>query len=245
MNIVINDTLEFNSESGVLSKKTRDDDTPASVALTRTAARLLLILLTHHNEILSRDFLMDSVWAKHNLKPSNASLNNNITLLRKSLTELGASASMIITHPKMGIELQCCTTVVTAEDNDLPQSTPGPKNRPIKIILFLFIVSVMMAVPFMNSTLTEDNHYKRIGEIDRCSVYLIRPTRVLDMDYVKKAISDLKLDCKNNKSDLYVDADGVGRARAKNTFIFFCKKDGNNKYSSCDNFISYTEKTPL
>lgn len=245
MKIIINDILEFNSDTGVLSKKAgADDNEPGSVSLTRTAARLLQVLLTHHDEILSRDFLMETVWVKYNLKPSNASLNNNITLLRKSLSELGADASMIITHPKMGIELQCHTTVIDVENSEsrLPARSHGL--RVIILMLCCSIALLMMTMLRIRTPSDDVSHYKFIGKIDRCSVFLIRASRGLDVGYVKKAIAGLKINCKNY-SDLYVDADSVGRDRANNIFIFYCKKNGSKKYSSCDNFISYTEKTPL
>ncbi|MCS3490730.1 helix-turn-helix domain-containing protein [Enterobacter sp. SLBN-59] len=234
----------FNSDTGTLSTSAPDNDA-SPIVLTLTASRLLQLLLTHQGEILSRDFLMENAWTKYNFKPSNASLNNNIAILRKSLNSLGAEDDLIITHPKMGIELQCNISVI--DDTLCPpeRSSIAGRITPSVIVIFCLITLLAIATLFIRSKPGDVSPYKSIGRIDSCSLYLIRTSRAVSLDFVKKNIANLNINCKNTIKDLYFDVDGVDRARAKNLFVFACVRAEKDKYVSCENFILYTERSSL
>ncbi|MCP1107081.1 winged helix-turn-helix domain-containing protein [Serratia nevei] len=100
MSYKINESIIFNEISGTLIKIGSEDK---SVTLIRSTSRLLSFLIRHNNELLLRERLLNEVLVDYGLKASNNNLNNYISILRKSLAQLGEE-ELIITYPRQGFK---------------------------------------------------------------------------------------------------------------------------------------------
>jgi DNA-binding winged helix-turn-helix (wHTH) protein/TolB-like protein/Tfp pilus assembly protein PilF len=70
------------------------------VPLPPKAIELLIVLLNNRGEVVSKDELLDTVWKETFVEESV--LSNNIYILRKTLSELGAGKNLIQTVPRRG-----------------------------------------------------------------------------------------------------------------------------------------------
>lgn len=116
---LINNTLLFSPEDGVLSLK---DDQKNSELLSKPAARLFneLIRLYHNGHLATRDELLINVWENYGLVGSNNNLNTYISEIRKKIENLGENPRIIVTIPKKGFRLEGeITEYLLAEDSSL------------------------------------------------------------------------------------------------------------------------------
>lgn len=70
--------------------------------LSRTASKILAILLANYGELVERDYLLSEVWETRGHHGSNSSLNQYISILRKTLHEMGIPKDCIVSEPKKG-----------------------------------------------------------------------------------------------------------------------------------------------
>ena len=84
-----------------------------SVALTRKTFDLLLYLVDHHDQVVSKDELLQSLWPKQVVEEGN--LNQQIFLLRKALSHHGP-AKIIETVPGRGYRFTAKLESPAAED---------------------------------------------------------------------------------------------------------------------------------
>ncbi|URJ32508.1 winged helix-turn-helix domain-containing protein [Blochmannia endosymbiont of Camponotus sp.] len=106
MKYVIQSTIIFDTTEYTLTLLT-DSDT--SVKLSNSAGRVLEELIKRHNidvcAPVTREHLFSNVWRAYGLEPSNGNLNQQISVIRKTLTSFGLDSSSIITIPKRGLKL--------------------------------------------------------------------------------------------------------------------------------------------
>ncbi len=70
--------------------------------ITKTANRILTLLIESHGHVVEREHLLEQVWESHGLVSSNGSLNQYISILRKTLTSLTDIEDIIVSIPKVG-----------------------------------------------------------------------------------------------------------------------------------------------
>ncbi|TQI82269.1 DNA-binding winged helix-turn-helix (wHTH) protein [Serratia fonticola] len=102
MKYIINLIVIFDPDNRVLTLK---NDLQQSVELSKPATRLLCELLNNNRTSLLRDDILKSVWEDYGFSPSNASLNNHISELRKAFTNLGMNKEIIFTVPRVGFRM--------------------------------------------------------------------------------------------------------------------------------------------
>jgi DNA-binding winged helix-turn-helix (wHTH) protein len=102
MKYIINLTVTFDPDNRLLILKS---DTQQSVELSKPATRLLSELINNNRINLVRDDILKNVWEDYGFSPSNASLNNHISELRKAFTNLGISKDIIFTVPRVGFRM--------------------------------------------------------------------------------------------------------------------------------------------
>ncbi|HZH33796.1 MAG TPA: transcriptional regulator, partial [Pyrinomonadaceae bacterium] len=86
--------FDLNAESKVLRRG------GAIVPLPPKAVELLIVLLNNRGEVVSKNELLETVWKDTFVEESV--LSNNIYILRKTLSELGAGENLIQTVPRRG-----------------------------------------------------------------------------------------------------------------------------------------------
>ncbi|MGG2079357.1 winged helix-turn-helix domain-containing protein [Lelliottia nimipressuralis] len=100
---VIDEYIVFTPADGCLRLiKTVDTDTPSHL-LPPAAARLLLVLLQHNGELVTKENLLAEVWENHGMTGSLHNLAHYTMLIRKAFRALHYDKKIIITVHKQGI----------------------------------------------------------------------------------------------------------------------------------------------
>lgn len=102
-------------------------DENSSVGLSAPAGRLLTVLLQNNGEILTREWLLKTVWEDYGFAGSNSNLNNYLSELRKAIGMLDPKLDIIITIPKVGIKLEANITFTNLKDT--VESFPDVKSE--------------------------------------------------------------------------------------------------------------------
>ncbi|CAM3794612.1 winged helix-turn-helix domain-containing protein [Serratia silvae] len=102
MKYIINLTVTFDPDNRLLILK---NDPQQSIELSKPATRLLSELINNNRINLLRDDILKKVWEDYGFSPSNASLNNHISELRKAFSNLAINKDIIFTVPRVGFRL--------------------------------------------------------------------------------------------------------------------------------------------
>lgn len=123
MKYLINSNIEFDTTTYILKSLISSD---LSIKLSNASGRILEELIKHHEQgsLVTREYLFNVIWKDYGLTPSNGNLNQQISLIRKTLTTLGLKASLIITIPKRGLKINHQLTIKKLE-NDLITTQPN------------------------------------------------------------------------------------------------------------------------
>ena len=100
--------------------------------LTPADSRLLLFFIEHRGEIVTRDAIFQAVWERYGLHSTNNTLNQYISLLRRTMTDHGLGAQVIKTIPKTGfIFSRDLSVIALTEQHDVTAPAPAPIPAPI------------------------------------------------------------------------------------------------------------------
>lgn len=91
------------------------------ISISNPSKRLLLLLLAHHGEAVSRDVIFKKVWDDYGMVSGNNNLNQCVSKLRRVIKNLGIEDEVIATVPKVGFMLRYEIMVESCE---------GPESRP-------------------------------------------------------------------------------------------------------------------
>lgn len=119
----LNDHIIFDADTGTLSLTELSED---PISISNPSKRLLLLLLTHHGEAVSRDVIFKKVWDDYGMISGNNNLNQCVSKLRRVIKNLGIEDEVIATVPKVGFMLRY---------EILVESCEGPENRPPNIAI--------------------------------------------------------------------------------------------------------------
>lgn len=98
--------------------------------LTLAGSRLLLFFIEHRGEIVTRDAIFQAVWERYGLHSTNNTLNQYISLLRRTMTDHGLGAQVIKTIPKTGfIFSRDISVIAVTENRDV--AVPAPAAVPV------------------------------------------------------------------------------------------------------------------
>lgn len=98
MKYLIDNIVAFDDKNGLLE----NNISGSSVVLSTTAIRILSYLLKNQGVVLSREEFFETVWGAYGQEASNNSLNQYLSVLRKSFRNVGLDHEIIITVPKQG-----------------------------------------------------------------------------------------------------------------------------------------------
>lgn len=145
--------------------------------LTTIASKILHHLVLHHGELVTRDTLFTEVWEKAGIVSSSNTLNQYISLLRKTLAGYLGEGDIIVTVPRAGYYLSKGTHVST-------QIRARKKLPPqmLKYIVAVIILAVIFSGSFLYTTQPEKIAPRKIGELNGCPVY--------DISGVKSDVAD-------------------------------------------------------
>ncbi|MGA4650070.1 winged helix-turn-helix domain-containing protein [Citrobacter portucalensis] len=98
MIVIIEKKVEFDSAACLLRNVQTIDETTISFI----QAQLLTLLLNHRGFAVSRNEIFETIFDVHGAHATNNNLNQNISVLRKYLLQLGIDGEVIITVPRVG-----------------------------------------------------------------------------------------------------------------------------------------------
>lgn len=182
MKYLIANALIYRPEDGVLMQPGREEEL---VTLTATANAILSLLVTRHGIAIERETFLSEVWDVRGLRGSNSSLNQYISILRKTLAVFAPEHQFIITVPKIGFMLNPELSVQRqSDDDDLPAvGLPKPRPKPKKkrwLWPALLILLTLINFAFGMGKLLVDSAESRVDalpltKIGQCPIYTLRP----------------------------------------------------------------------
>ncbi|WP_404413217.1 transcriptional regulator [Serratia aquatilis] len=147
-----NDRIIFDVDNGTLSLTDISDD---PIPISNPSIRLLLLLIAHHGDAVSREVIFKKVWDDYGMVSSNNNLNQCVSKLRRVIKALGIDDEVIVTVPKMGFVLsreilvQICegenSTFVEREDVSTARDT---KLKEAKVPLASSRASIFQRIPY-------------------------------------------------------------------------------------------------
>ncbi|EHH1173966.1 hypothetical protein HJ057_04200 [Vibrio parahaemolyticus] len=118
-----------------------------TILLTPKANQLLLFMVQHPNQTLSREEILTSVWSRDFV--SDHSLTQAVSDLRKALSELGTEyKKLIVTRPKTGYVLEADVSRIegTTPHSGKPSSNVISKSTTFKWAFVSFLTLLLFAV---------------------------------------------------------------------------------------------------
>lgn len=145
----LSESITFNSSSLVLMNSTENEK---KITITHSSSRCLVALLEAEGKVISRDELLQIGWGYAGLVVTSNSLSQAMTLLRKSLKQIGLDDMKIVTVSKMGYRISRHQndeeqTHSVIESNDILFSTVFSNfKKKYKKVIFSSLLAVVVAL---------------------------------------------------------------------------------------------------
>jgi hypothetical protein len=199
------------------------------------------------NELVRRDDLLNDVWDKFNLTPSDSNLNKNISLIRKALSELGIKKS-IETIKKQGFALTLSVEIVSGDLADTmlktEQSNAGAVVKKVSH-RWLFAIGtsvVLFSLSFLylfNST--DNGHgFSYFGKVGLCEVYSQESakTKSIEAFINSPAGKNVTRKCEETHKVIYIDDSKLNiESVKKETFMAVCDVNKSGGRNECKNYV--------
>lgn len=211
---IINDQLRFDEKNGSLGLV---DSTETEIALPSPASRLLLVLVTNNDKIMTKEEILTEVWERHGWVASNSNLYHYISIVRKSLSKLGEN-NIIITIPKVGFRFSAESVIEEKKENYIQSDyivhnandeivetimnnkvekknisiSPTPSNRfSLKTILLgLILLCGILVALYLVYVSREDNKTTLLLNVAQCEVHNLSTPNNKTIEIIKKNIKD-------------------------------------------------------
>lgn len=248
----------FRSDDGALWLEGQEDE---KVVLTPIVSRLLDLFFREQGKILTREEIMHRVWEIHGLEPSNNSLNQYVSQIRKVMHHYGMPDDLIHTIPRVGFTFSSDVTVNTQEsrairtdssaEEPLPAVPAGPARQSRKGITGIFLV-LFIVLPFVMYGMTKTFHQEElatppvlIGEVGGCPVYSVLMGRAVLMpetlNLAKKYITDNGLSCRDGRVIYFFTPKSVLGGQGGRIYLSHCqKKDSELVYCSDNSYHTWS-----
>lgn len=205
------------------------------IELSATSTRLLTNLLQYRGDIISRIDIFQTVFEKYGARASNSNLNQYISTLRRSLSDLGIEKDVIVTVPRIGFKISD-EIIVTADSDyhssfilpavspELPRRNFVWQHRNVSVFSLLLFMSILF---FTALSFYKKKTPDQVIMQDECNIYIpdsMSRTEVLNNT---KNINFLPpvIDCSTPKKIYFLkrQINGVnGLGVYINTFILEC-----------------------
>lgn len=254
MTFLICEKIVFNPEDGSLTHC----ETQETVKLTLTASRLLERLLMSPQGLLSREQLLKEVWDDHGLQASNSSLNQYVSILRRTLSAFGCT-ELIITVPKMGFRINAElvihrqeTMVYKAVEMISASRSPMTLFKRMRVIA-IFMLMITFCFVFISLKLIPSvsaSHYPLYRDhLDTgCTLIFMKDLTTKGREEAKKHISailkDNNVSCGPEKKLVFDSNDSFTSQSAGHTLFSLCTMGENQHIIACDNVYYHNWKNP-
>lgn len=259
MKYTINLIVVFDPEHRTLAL---NNNNQTALELSKPACRVLNEFIKNNGDNLPRESLLKNAWEDYGFPPSNASLNNCISDLRKAFVSLGIEKPIIITLPRLGFRMEAdihptpkhkpnanvqnieavaekTMTLIEEEPNaTLPIAMPERSIKKPKMPYILALVAGLAIVGIALLLWTPSTQLKLIGAYQQCDIYSIRKEPVPGSELrAKQILESEKLDCNQTSQDVFYTEERPDNDLFKITFLAACKKSpAGSDYQHCKTF---------
>lgn len=250
MKYTIDGCIGFYADDGSLFRIDSND----SVTLPVPAQRLLLLLLESDGEILGREELLVRVWDNYGLSSSGNSLNQYLSLIRRSMSAFGCD-TFVETLPKVGIRLHEGVLIEKEASTPAEPERPQPaKDQPAPSIgssdMFLrrglfpvaaaFLVSVLVAALLMDDSVLDPHPSVHLLPGGCRLVTFFEPAKGVFRNTEDEVLALLKTTGQECKQDVTLYFDNIAAqsdvAHAR-TLMAYCENDTKGHDIVCHNFF--------
>lgn len=248
---VLAETVFFNpADTTIINIRTRD-----TITLGITAGRLLQVILDSGHQVLTKEYLLERVWDDNGLTGSGSSLNQYLSILRRSLKAMELD-EVIITIPKTGVFLSEGIKVTPPQSHPGEEKTPdsgepsGKNKFPYAMLTYLtcilgsatFVFFTVYILYFKESFVQKDTHL--LTRIDSCNVYYLKTANKKDSNKIINLISEF-MKSKNLTCDAYRDIyfnyfPSFGAHSYDRMLFTYCNLSAEGTASACSNFYEYS-----
>jgi cholera toxin transcriptional activator len=258
MKYIIENSILFDTERKNISSSSSPD---VIVPLTTTASRLLEEIIKYPNRVLPRALLLKKVWEDNGYAASDASLNNNISVLRKYFSSLSDTEIDLRTVPKIGFQLNASVVlheeqtdtdknyaVQETENTYVMQPDSGSLALHTRHNLYISaagttILVLLVALAFLNvqdsGISTLNKKIQRIVRFEQCDVFNLSSDGT-SFEKVLSKFPSIRSSCASKTANVYYDFSTLNKDRAKNLFVSICFKNDKSGYEKCENLKSYS-----
>lgn len=262
MKYTINLIVVFDPEHRTLAL---NNNNQTAIELSRPSCRVLNEFIKSNGVNLSRDSLLKNAWEDYGFPPSNASLNNCISELRKSFVSLGIENPTIITLPRVGFRMEAdihptpkhkpdvsvknvADEVEQAQEMPtlkeersaatLAQAMPGKSIKKPMVLYLLALISGLTIAGLILLLWTPADPPKPVGSYKQCDIYSIRKEPLPNSERkATKMLESEKIDCEHARHDVFYTEERPDNDLMKITFMAACKKNQTGSdYQYCKTF---------
>ena len=253
-------TVIFRSDDGMMWNIEQPEK---RVSLTTIPARLFTYLLENADKIISREELLNNIWEKYGLEPSNNSVNQYVSLIRKSLAELGCEGDILQTIPRVGFHIPGEKVFRQGEQGKDAKSlsVPLPSGKKIAqsnhwpggvLMIISFAISVFLMIqPFSRMLRPLDYDFPHsalisIGSIDACPLYSLNKSSA-EVSKRKatfaRELASSRLACLPNAVFIFQASEQDLYQNSGRVFMTRCMKndDAETPFSDCKAIYDFTE----
>ncbi|SMG61534.1 winged helix-turn-helix domain-containing protein [Cedecea sp. NFIX57] len=142
--------------------------------LSPVPLRLLNYLISHNEQLVTREELYQHIWESHGLIPSGPGLAKQISYLRKCLSDYGLSSEIILTKPKQGIVFSASVEVL--EDSEYTPEPVAQKRTFVsktRVLVASGVVLLIFSLFFIGREYIDrkDNQPLAAGSVEGCNIY--------------------------------------------------------------------------
>lgn len=248
MKYIIDDKLLFDSDAKKISALSRPD---VLVPLTTTASRLLEEMVLHPHQVLLRSYLLKKVWEDKGYAASDASLNNNISQIRKYFSALSDSDIDLRTIPKTGFQLNVIVRCMSDDSNsnynftdvvtDDAEVTKGYLSSKIvyAAVSIIALTCIIISLLFQGGGVYfSEKKTAESGVYEKCTFFNLDKVS-LDIKGVIDLFPYIKDKCKVSRSHVYYDLSSLRKDRAKTPYVSICEFNEKKGYEKCENIKHY------
>lgn len=248
MKYIINNLIVFSPGEGLYLAASQT----VEFKLSFVADRILFLLVSSNGATIPRSEIHDYLWSECSVDATSASINNNISYLRRYFKELGLS-DFIVTTAKVGVSIRQGILIEhvsqekTPDDNECHTDTVGlassekseKSEKNIKWLWSLFIGVILLCMSlflFFRYSTSMSTDY--IGSTGDCKVFSIEKLSDTEtgklMTSVKTFINENSVTCNENQVIIASSQDkGKKYLRGKREFFSVCEINKTHLYS-CD-----------
>lgn len=244
--------IAFRSEDGVMWNITHPD---RRLSFTTIPTRLFTYLLENADKMVGREELLNNIWDKYGLEPSNNSVNQYISLIRESLSELGCDEEVIKTIPRVGFYI-AGETVSSSLETQQSVENLGIEARPaieqpglrrwymLSLLAISAVVSALLVLqPFRPATGHLDYSFPKsklfkIGNIASCPVYSLNsssPEAAARKQQLAQQLATEHVPCIGNEVFIFQSGEHYVYEQSGRAFIARCANSDNTltHFSDC------------